>query len=73
MAAKASEEKVSLRVAMTCEFYDELYEFLKQKGYVSLGSLLHKDRNHWSNSLCQLSWDSIRIIELACVASNDKG
>ena len=37
LEAKENGDKVSLRVAMSREFYNELYEFLKQKGYVSLG------------------------------------
>jgi hypothetical protein len=35
LEAKENGDKVSLRVAMSREFYDDLYEFLKQKGYVS--------------------------------------
>jgi hypothetical protein len=37
LKAKESGDKICLRVAMSREFYNELYEFLKQKGYVSLG------------------------------------
>lgn len=37
LKVKTSEGMVCLRVAMSAEFYNELHEFLKQKGYVSLG------------------------------------
>lgn len=37
LEAKESEDGVHLRVVMSHEFYNELYEFLKQKGYVSFG------------------------------------